>query len=143
MSQTSSRLLELLSLLQGRRDWPGDELAGYVARTRADGDGWVSERTRRMDAWVPSDATLKREAEAAKESYRYRLRELQDRSRDLHLYSWVPVAGFQANIGILLDPLSISFVLLVTGVGSLILIYAVGYMGHDTDRRRFFGYKKH
>ena len=39
---------------------PGDELAGYVARTRADGDGWVSERTRRMDAWVPSDATLKR-----------------------------------------------------------------------------------
>ena len=63
-----------------------------------------------------------------------------DRSRDLHVYSWIPVAGFQANIGILLDPLSISFVLLVTGVGSLILIYAVGYMAHDTDRRRFFGY---
>ncbi len=64
----------------------------------------------------------------------------QDRSRDLHLYSWIPVQGFQANIGILLDPLSISFVLLITGVGSLILIYAVGYMHGDTDRRRFFGY---
>src|SRR3984957_14397567 len=64
----------------------------------------------------------------------------QDRSRDLHLYSWIPVAGFQANIGILLDPLSISFVLLITGVGSLILIYAIGYMHGDTDRRRFFGY---
>ena len=63
-----------------------------------------------------------------------------DRSRDLHMYSWIPVSGFQANIGILLDPLSISFVLLITGVGSLILIYAVGYMAHDTDRRRFFGY---
>src|SRR5579864_5511800 len=63
-----------------------------------------------------------------------------DRSRDLHLYSWIPVERFQANIGILLDPLSISFVLLVTGVGSLILIYAVGYMAHDSDRRRFFGY---
>ena len=63
-----------------------------------------------------------------------------DRSRDLHMYSWIPVAGFQANIGILLDPLSICFVLLITGVGSLILIYAVGYMAHDTDRRRFFGY---
>ena len=59
---------------------------------------------------------------------------------DLHMYSWIPVNGFQANIGILLDPLSISFVLLITGVGSLILIYAVGYMAHDTDRRRFFGY---
>jgi NADH-quinone oxidoreductase subunit L len=64
----------------------------------------------------------------------------QDRSRDLHLYSWIPVAGFQANIGILIDPLSICFVLLVTGVGSLILIYAVGYMAHDAERRRFFGF---
>jgi NADH-quinone oxidoreductase subunit L len=63
-----------------------------------------------------------------------------NRSRDLHLYSWIPVNGFQANIGILLDPLSISFVLLVTGVGSLILIYSLGYMAHDVERRRFFGY---
>ena len=49
-------------------------------------------------------------------------------------------SGFQANIGILLDPLSICFVLLITGVGSLILIYAVGYMAHDPERRRFFAY---
>src|ERR1700722_11384822 len=63
-----------------------------------------------------------------------------DRSRDLHMYSWIPVAGFQANIGILLDPLSICFVLLITGVGSLILIYSVGYMAHDAERRRFFAY---
>src|SRR5579862_5062881 len=62
------------------------------------------------------------------------------RSQDLHVYSWIPVNGFQANIGILLDPLSISFVLLVTGVGSLILIYSIGYMAHDAERRRFFGY---
>src|SRR6516225_2967009 len=39
-----------------------------------------------------------------------------ERSRDLHMYSWIPVNGFQANMGILLDPLSICFVLLVTGV---------------------------
>ena len=32
------------------------------------------------------------------------------------------------------------FVLLITGVGSLIHIYAVGYMAHDPGRRRFFGY---
>ena len=62
------------------------------------------------------------------------------RSQDLHVYSWIPVNGFQANIGILIDPLSICFVLLITGVGSLILIYSVGYMAHDSDRRRFFGY---
>ena len=62
------------------------------------------------------------------------------RSQDLHMYSWIPVNGFQANIGLLIDPLSISFVLLITGVGSLILIYAVGYMAHDAGRRRFFAY---
>jgi NADH-quinone oxidoreductase subunit L len=62
------------------------------------------------------------------------------RSQDLHMYSWIPVNGFQANIGLLIDPLSISFVLLITGVGSLILIYAVGYMAHDPARRRFFAY---
>jgi len=63
-----------------------------------------------------------------------------NREVDLHMYSWIPVAGFQANIGLLIDPLSICFVLLITGVGSLIHIYSVGYMSHDTDRRRFFGY---
>ncbi|MGH3250757.1 MAG: NADH-quinone oxidoreductase subunit L, partial [Trebonia sp.] len=62
------------------------------------------------------------------------------RSRDLHMFSWIPVNGFQANMGIQLDPLSISFVLLITGVGSLIHIYSIGYMAHDSDRRRFFGY---
>ena len=62
------------------------------------------------------------------------------RSRDLHLFSWVPVNGFHANIGILLDPLSVSFVLLITGVGSLIHIYSIGYMAHDSERRRFFAY---
>jgi len=62
------------------------------------------------------------------------------RSQDLHMFSWIPVQGFQANIGILLDPLSISFVLLITGVGSLIHIYSIGYMAHDDERRRFFSY---
>src|ERR1700735_2274969 len=62
------------------------------------------------------------------------------RSRDLHMFSWIPVGGFRVSIGLLMDPLSISFVLLITGVGSLIHIYSVGYMAHDSDRRRFFGY---
>jgi NADH-quinone oxidoreductase subunit L len=63
-----------------------------------------------------------------------------DRSRDLHMFTYIPVGGFNVNMGILLDPLSISFTLLITGVGSLIHIYSVGYMSHDSDRRRFFGY---
>ena len=62
--------------------------------------------------------------------------------RALHVagFSWVPVGGLQVNFGALLDPLSMCFVLLITGVGSLIHIYSVGYMAEDSDRRRFFGY---
>jgi len=63
------------------------------------------------------------------------------RSRQVQAYTWIPAIGrFHANIGLLLDPLSICFVLLITGVGSLILIFAVGYMATDPERRRFFGY---
>src|SRR5581483_9849936 len=63
-----------------------------------------------------------------------------NRSQDLHLYTFVQVGRFQVPMGLQLDQLSISFVLLITGVGSLIHIYSVGYMEHDSDRRRFFGY---
>jgi NADH-quinone oxidoreductase subunit L len=62
------------------------------------------------------------------------------RSQDQHLFSYIPVARLQVDMGLLTDQLSISFVLLITGVGSLIHIYSIGYMEHDTDRRRFFGY---
>jgi NADH-quinone oxidoreductase subunit L len=63
-----------------------------------------------------------------------------NREVDMHLYSWVPVAGFHVDAGMLIDPLALVFVLLITGVGSLIHIYAVGYMAHDDGARRFFGY---
>jgi NADH-quinone oxidoreductase subunit L len=62
------------------------------------------------------------------------------RARDVHLFSWIPAGGLQVNIGLLVDPLSICFALLITGVGSLILIFAVGYMANDPERRRFFGF---
>ena len=62
------------------------------------------------------------------------------RHYDLSLYSWIPVGAFQVDAGVLLDPLSICFVLLITGVGSLIHIYSVAYMAEDGERRRFFGY---
>ncbi|MCL2731062.1 MAG: NADH-quinone oxidoreductase subunit L, partial [Actinomycetia bacterium] len=57
-----------------------------------------------------------------------------------HLYTWVPVESFQAQVGFQLDQLSMTFVLLITGVGSLIHIYSIGYMKHDENRRKFFGF---
>src|ERR1700761_2731301 len=63
-----------------------------------------------------------------------------NRSRDVHMFTWLPVGDLHVNVGLLLDPLSMTFVILITGVGSLIHIYSIGYMAHDAERRRFFGY---
>jgi NADH-quinone oxidoreductase subunit L len=63
-----------------------------------------------------------------------------DRVIDQKLFSWVPVGGLHIDFGLQLDQLSICFVLLITGVGSLIHIYSIGYMAEDPDRRRFFAY---
>ncbi|MCC5031936.1 NADH-quinone oxidoreductase subunit L [Streptomyces sp. WAC 00631] len=67
-------------------------------------------------------------------------RDGEDRALHQRLFSWVPVEGFQADVAFQLDQLSMTFVLLITGVGSLIHIYSIGYMEHDERRRRFFGY---
>jgi NADH-quinone oxidoreductase subunit L len=64
----------------------------------------------------------------------------EDRVMHETLFSWVPVASLQVDFGLQLDQLSVCFVLLITGVGSLIHIYSVGYMEHDPERRRFFAY---
>src|SRR6478736_4669968 len=63
-----------------------------------------------------------------------------DRAVHQTLFSWVPVAQLQVDFGLQLDQLSMCFVLLITGVGSLIHIYSVGYMEHDPQRRKFFAY---
>ncbi|MCU1592794.1 MAG: proton-translocating NADH-quinone oxidoreductase, chain [Frankiales bacterium] len=62
------------------------------------------------------------------------------RSQNLHLFSWIPVAGFKVDAGLLLDPLSMTFVLLITGVGFLIHVYSLGYMEHDPRKKTFFAY---
>src|SRR6185295_1008311 len=64
----------------------------------------------------------------------------EDRAVHEKLFSWVPVGGLHVDFGLQLDQLSMCFVLLITGVGSLIHIYSIGYMADDPGRRRFFAY---
>jgi NADH-quinone oxidoreductase subunit L len=56
------------------------------------------------------------------------------------LFTWINVGSFNVDASLLLDQLSICFVLLITGVGTLIHIYSISYMSDDPDRRRFFAY---
>ncbi|WP_174186382.1 NADH-quinone oxidoreductase subunit L [Nocardia barduliensis] len=67
-------------------------------------------------------------------------RDTADRAIHEDLFSWVPVAGVQVDFALQLDQLSMCFALLITGVGSLIHVYSIGYMSHDPGRRRFFAY---
>ncbi|MET7422450.1 NADH-quinone oxidoreductase subunit L [Dactylosporangium sp. NPDC005555] len=74
-------------------------------------------------------------------TYFFTLRGLENRSGvELKLWDFISVGDFKVELGLLFDPLSAMFVLLITGVGSLIHLYAVGYMDHDPGRRKFFGY---
>ncbi|WP_239647417.1 NADH-quinone oxidoreductase subunit L [Nocardiopsis baichengensis] len=63
-----------------------------------------------------------------------------ERSIAVPVYTWFSSGDLSIGADLLLDPLSISFVLLITGVGTLIHVYSVGYMAHDERRRRFFAY---
>jgi NADH-quinone oxidoreductase subunit L len=67
-------------------------------------------------------------------------RDEADRAIHQKVFSWIPVNGLQVDFGLQIDQLSMCFVLLISGVGSLIHIYSIAYMAEDPDRRRFFGY---
>jgi len=56
------------------------------------------------------------------------------------LFSWIPVGGLQVKAALLVDPLSVTMVLFVTGISTLIHLYSIGYMKGDRDYPKFFVY---
>ncbi|WP_436793722.1 NADH-quinone oxidoreductase subunit L [Actinospongicola halichondriae] len=56
------------------------------------------------------------------------------------LFEWIPVGGWQVDVGFLVDPLSITMCLFITGVGTLIHLYSIGYMHGDENFSKFFVY---
>ena len=107
----------LFILLFGRK--LGDPKAGYFAT--ADGGGVVRRHRRRV--LRPAVARPPRSA-----------------SHVQTLFSWMPVGSLQVDLAFLADPLSITMCLFVTGIGSLIHLYAVGYMHGDPRFSKFFLY---
>ncbi len=105
-----------LNLLAGRK--LGDPLAGWLA-TLASGGAFVSA----VVVWV---SLLGRSG--------------AHRSLDKQMFSWISVAGFHVDFALRVDPLSITMALFVTGVGSLIHLYSIGYMRDDPGFPRFFVY---
>jgi NADH-quinone oxidoreductase subunit L len=106
----------LLLVLTGKR--AGDPGAGWLA-TLACGGAFAS-------ACVTFAGLLKLPGE--------------ERSVTDTLFTWIHVGGLKINVSLLLDPLSITMALFVTGVGTLIHLYSIGYMHGDERYPRFFVY---
>jgi NADH-quinone oxidoreductase subunit L len=104
----------LFLLFGGRRT--GDPLAGWLA-TIASAGSFVAT----VVVW----ATLLGMAST-------------DRTVDKQIFTWIPVGSLHVTFGLQLDPLSIAMALFVTGVGSLIHLYSIGYMKGDPSYPRFF-----
>ncbi|MBK01485.1 MAG: NADH-quinone oxidoreductase subunit L [Acidimicrobiaceae bacterium] len=63
-----------------------------------------------------------------------------ERSYELVLFEWLPAGSLQVEAGFLVDPLSVTMALFVTGVGALIHLYSIGYMHGDPKYSKFFLY---
>jgi NADH-quinone oxidoreductase subunit L len=68
------------------------------------------------------------------------LRDVEPRTHTVDLFTWFPTGGLEVQLGFLADPLSITFSLFVTGVGTLIHLYSIGYMHGDENFGRFFAF---
>ena len=106
----------LLILLFGRR--LGEPRAGFLATAAAAGSFLVT-----VGVFL---ALLGRHAE--------------ERTVTKTLFTWMAAGSFKVSIGFLADPLSITMALFVTGIGSLIHLYAIGYMHGDPKFSKFFLY---
>ena len=107
----------VLILLFGRR--LGDPKAGYLA-TLMCGGAFVVTVGAFFDLLVESPA--------------------EERQHIAKVFSWVPVGSLKVDLAFLADPLSITMCLFVTGIGTLIHLYAIGYMHGDPKFSKFFLY---
>ncbi|MFY8029003.1 MAG: proton-conducting transporter membrane subunit, partial [Bacteroidia bacterium] len=63
-----------------------------------------------------------------------------DVSHSVKLFDWISAGKFNADLALLIDPLSSVFLLIITGVGFLIHVYSTGYMHDDDGHNKFFSY---
>jgi NADH-quinone oxidoreductase subunit L len=67
-------------------------------------------------------------------------RPAEERHQVVTMFKWIPVGSLQVDMALLADPLSITMALFITGIGSLIHLYAIGYMHGDPKFPKFFLY---
>jgi NADH-quinone oxidoreductase subunit L len=67
-------------------------------------------------------------------------REPEERGVVTSAWTWLATPNFKVDLSLLVDPLSVTMMLIVSGVGGLIVLYSIGYMDGDPEERRYFAY---
>ena len=110
-------------------------LAGAVAITLA--GGRISRRTA---GWISTLTTFVAFGGALVAFFGLWAADPADREQVSTAYTWLESGDFQVQLGILLDTLSSTMMLIVSGVGGLIVWYSMGYLAGDDEERRYFAY---
>jgi NADH-quinone oxidoreductase subunit L len=110
-------------------------LAGALAITLAGGS--ISRRTA---AWISTLSVFTAFGGALVTLVALMGRDHEERSEVTTAWTWLGTDNFDAGLSLLIDPLSVTMMLIVSGVGGLIVLYSVGYMDGDPEERRYFAY---
>jgi NADH-quinone oxidoreductase subunit L len=110
-------------------------LAGVVALTLAG-----SRISRTVAAWAGTIFAFAAFAAAVAEFVQILGENASQRAHTYTLFTWAGSASFKVPLDILVDPLSVTEMLVVAGVGAVIVMYSIGYMHGDPKERRFFVY---
>src|SRR5580765_6751674 len=96
--------------------------------------------SRRTAGWISTLTSFGAFAATVVVFFEMLSRSPDDRSETSTAYDWLVAGGFKVGFSILTDPLSVFMMLIVTGVGSLIVAYSLGYMDGEDEERRYFAY---
>ena len=96
--------------------------------------------SRRTAGWIATLSTAGSFAAAVVTFVSMLGRDPEHRSEISTAWTWLATGNFHAGLSILTDPLSVFMMLVVAGVGSLIVLYSIGYMDGDDEERRYFAY---
>ena len=96
--------------------------------------------SQRVVGWIASAAVLAAFGVAVALFFGINALPAEEQSVTITWWQWMTIANFHIPAAVLIDPLSVLMALVVTGVGSLIHIYSIGYMEHEPRYQRFFFY---
>jgi NADH-quinone oxidoreductase subunit L len=96
--------------------------------------------SRRTAAWISTASVFTAFGGAVASFVGLLAREHEEREVVTSAWTWLATDNFSVDLSLLVDPLSATMMLIVSGVGGLIILYSVGYMDGDPEERRYFAY---